>query len=163
MNEIQILKNEMIVCEGHKERLLLAIEKLSFSVPFTKDYLEKLSDNDLAYMELLTSRFGKLQDTLGRKIIPIMLSLLNEDRPTFTFMDRLLKIEKMGLIKSAQDWILLRELRNSIAHDYPDETDRCEALNKCFKLSKDLINYWEKFKKHIELNILPFYKNTEGF
>lgn len=157
MKEIDILKTEMEICDRHVDRFLLACHKLAHAIPFTKEYLEKIADNDIANLELLTSRFGKLQDTLGRKIVPLILRLINEDQSSFTHLDRLNKLEKMGLIEDVNFWIKIRELRNSIAHDYPNDIHLVENMNACVSYGKLLISQWERLKKYIEEHILPFY------
>lgn len=43
---------------------------------------------------------------------------LREVAPSDTFRDLLLRAEKVGLISSAAHWIVLRDLRNRIAHEY---------------------------------------------
>lgn len=71
-------------------------------------------------LDAFVARFGRLQDTLGDKLIPALLELLGEARGPAA--DNLDKAEKFGWIDSAEDWILYRKLRNQMIHDYIEDT-----------------------------------------
>ena len=74
------------------------------------------SEQDLERFESLTGRFARLADLLVQKIFRLIDSLDLEDQSTI--QDRINRAEKKGLIESAEQFILVRELRNTIAHDY---------------------------------------------
>lgn len=40
------------------------------------------------------------------------------------FIDKLNRVEKLWLLPSAEQWLLLRELRNQTAHEYPREPEK---------------------------------------
>ncbi len=92
-----------------------------FAEPFTADKAAGLEENqDLAErVEAFVSRFGRLQDTLGDKLLPRYLAALGE-RP-LAFIDNLAKAERLGLINSADHWLELRRLRNRMIHEYVDD------------------------------------------
>ncbi len=76
---VNILKSYMQVCDTHANRLQSALLKTIHLVPFTKDRLSNLNEIDAAFLEVVTSRFAKLQDTLGQKIFPLVLTHSGED------------------------------------------------------------------------------------
>ena len=97
---------------------------------------------------MMTTRFGKLQDIIGSKIFPIILNLLEEE--AVAFIDKLNKLEKLGYIDDANWWIELREIRNKIAHDYPDDHDLiCSHLCVFILKAAELIEFWQKLKTKI--------------
>jgi hypothetical protein len=97
---------------------------------------------------MMTTRFGKLQDIIGSKIFPIILNLLEEE--AVAFIDKLNKLEKLGYIDDANWWIELREIRNKIAHDYPDDHDLiCSHLSVVILKAAELIEFWQKLKTKI--------------
>jgi hypothetical protein len=145
-----LLRKEMGICDKHCSRFLLALGKLTPVIPFQPAYLLDPPDEDLGYLELLTSRFMKIQDVLSRKIIPLMLRVIQEDQPTFTFLDRLHKLEQLGLIDDLDFWQDIRELRNSVAHDYPDDLFLAEKMNQCVLKGQTLIQNWKKISAYIE-------------
>lgn len=69
-----------------------------------------------ARLDAFVSRFCRLQDTLGDKLLPVYLSIQLE--AIGTVLDNLNRAEKLGLITSVADWIEARSLRNSLVHKY---------------------------------------------
>jgi hypothetical protein len=85
------------------------------------------SDERGEMLDAFVSRFGRLQDTLGDKLLPALLRASLEK--TGTQLDNLLRAEKLGWIESAQTWVELRELRNRLIHEYMGSPeDLLEAL-----------------------------------
>ena len=64
-------------------------------------------------------RFMKLQDTLGERLIPGKLGRLLEPYEDWPMRDRLDRLEKLGYL-DVDAWLRWRELRNRLAHEYPD-------------------------------------------
>jgi uncharacterized protein YutE (UPF0331/DUF86 family) len=89
-----------------------------------------LSVGERESCEALTSRFARLSDLLLQRVFRTVdaIELVDEG----TALDRLQRMEKRGIIASADRWRELRVLRNAIAHDYLIESaDRVliDALN----------------------------------
>ncbi len=87
---------------------------------FTIDlqWVESLDNNDehSEMLDAFVSRYGRLQNTLGDKLLPAMLRSSLEK--TGSQLDNLLRAEKFGWIESTQVWIELRELSNRLVHEY---------------------------------------------
>jgi HPt (histidine-containing phosphotransfer) domain-containing protein len=78
-------------------------------------WVESLENSD-EYSEMLdafVSRYGRLQDTLGDKLLPALLRAGLEKTGA----------EKLGWIESTQAWVELRELRNRLVHEYMESAD----------------------------------------
>jgi len=73
-------------------------------------------DENSEMLDAFVSRYGRLQDTLGDKLLPAMLRAGLEK--TGSQLDNLLRAEKLGWIESVQIWIELRELRNRLVYEY---------------------------------------------
>lgn len=74
-------------------------------------------DPDLAErVEAFGGRFGRLQDTIDDKLLPSLLVLLGE-RPSAA-IDNLDRAERLGFIKSTEDWMAMRVLRNQMVREY---------------------------------------------
>lgn len=99
-------------------RHLGGTDRRLFSEPFTEARAASLeTDPDLAErVEAFVSRFGRLQDTLGDKLLPVLLQALGE-KPK-AVIDNLDRAERLGLIESADQWMTLRKLRNQMVHEY---------------------------------------------
>ena len=81
---------------------------------------DKYSDEELESFDSLTSRFARLSDLLIQKIFK-MIEKTDLDIEG-TVRDRINKVEKKGLINSAETFIEIRDLRNTIAHEYIPES-----------------------------------------
>jgi hypothetical protein len=108
-------------------------------LPFTGSKLTQLSNVDLAILDQFTTRFGKLQDLMGAKLFPAVLELTKESVELKAFIDKLNHLEKLGAIPSADQWLLMREIRNAFSHDYPDDPDlQAAVLNQGVELARQL-------------------------
>ena len=110
----------------------------AFGIPLTLEAIEQLDENpELAMrVEAFTSRFCRLQDTLGDKLLPALLKSLGE--PDRALLINLEKAEKYGWLESAESWVALRQLRNQMIHEYIEDAQTLfDALttaksNTCF-------------------------------
>jgi hypothetical protein len=73
-------------------------------------------------VDAFVGRLGRLQDTLGDKLLPALLSALAE-KPG-AMIDNLDKAERLGWLDSTEDWLTLRKLRNLMVHEYMEEPAR---------------------------------------
>ncbi len=98
-------------------RHLLYTDSRLFGDLFTVQTAEKIqSDPVLAErLDAFVSRFGRLQDTVGDKLLPALLSALAE--PVGPAIDNLDKAEKLGLLESVDLWMEMRRLRNQMVHE----------------------------------------------
>ena len=100
--------------------------------------------------------FSKLQDKIGAKLFREVLYQLKEiDNQSLSMIDILNLLEKLEIIEDAKEWDLLREIRNSLSHEYPFDTDeRIANISLAldgYEMLKDIYKqlqsfYLEKFK-----------------
>ena len=120
-------------CERHLKRLHYAATQSRKLFPMDAEAYKRLSDSEVAALDQMLFRFGKLQDAIGLRLLPAILLAGQEWRDDETFLDKLNRLEKLSVIPSASDWVALRELRNSATHEYPDEPEVNAAnLNKIY-------------------------------
>lgn len=88
---------------------------------FTVEDAQKIEGDPILAerLDAFVSRFGRLQDTLGDKLLPALLNALGES--TGAAIDNLDKAEKLGLIDSADAWMEMRRLRNQMVHEYIED------------------------------------------
>ncbi len=100
---------------------LLDTDGRLFGNLFTIEEVKKIDiDPILAErLDAFVSRFGRLQDTVGDKLLPALLGALAEK--TGAAIDNLDKAEKFGLIDSADSWMEMRRLRNQMVHEYIED------------------------------------------
>jgi len=114
------------------EQLVISLERCKLidlnKNPLTIEEQEKL--------EALTGRFARLSDLILQKSLRLIEQIQLEDMGSI--LDRIYKAEKKGLIDNAEEFIEIRQLRNSIAHDYDMDTLR-NIFSSCIKYSPTLI------------------------
>lgn len=111
--------------------LLRTTDGRLFAMPMDPQRASTLrQDIDLAErVDAFVARFGRLQDTVGDKLLPAVLAWLAE--PVGPAIDNLARAERLGWIGSASDWIECRQLRNFMVHEYVrDMAVLAAALNK---------------------------------
>jgi hypothetical protein len=70
-----------------------------------------------------------LQDTVGDKLLPVWLEALNER--IGPAIDNFNKAEKLGVLSSVDDWLMVRGLRNQMVHEYIESLETLtDALNQ---------------------------------
>ncbi|MET4161004.1 hypothetical protein ABIE61_000826 [Marinobacterium sp. MBR-111] len=133
-------KGALDICNTHAERLNWAMAELKPHFPLTPAKLAQLTPLELAIFDQFIVRFSKLQDAMGAKLLPAVLDLTQEQGELSAFIDKLNRLEKIGAIESANEWLQLREMRNQFAHDYPEDSDiQASLLNKAFGLSERML------------------------
>jgi hypothetical protein len=70
-------------------------------------------------VEAFVGRFGRLQDTLGDKLLPALLAALGEKAASVA--DNLDRAERLGFLESAETWFTIRNLRNQMVHEYVED------------------------------------------
>ena len=92
-------------------------------------------------------RFMKLQDALGERLLPATLSLLREPFEQWSMRDRLDRLEKLGFL-DVEQWLRWREVRNRLAHEYPDAPDmRHAALLGAIAAAGELTDFYRAWKQ----------------
>ncbi|WP_300271946.1 hypothetical protein [Halomonas sp.] len=99
----------------------------AFTPPLTLSAVDDLDSNPALALRLeaFTSRFCRLQDTLGDKLLPALLKALGES-PSALLIN-LNKAEKYGWLESVDEWVSLRQLRNKMIHEYIEDANVLHA------------------------------------
>ena len=111
------LKEYLTQCDIHLKRINYAYNKMKDFMPLNYANYELLGDEEIEHIDQLIFRYSKLQDTIGAKLFPKILKLLGEDIKPMSFIDRLNRLEELGFVNK-DEWMYLREIRNSVAHEY---------------------------------------------
>ena len=75
--------------------------------------------------------YSKIQDKIGAKLFRKVLYELKEiDDENMPMKNILNLLEKLSILEKASDWDRLKEIRNSLAHEYPfDIEERTENIH----------------------------------
>lgn len=133
----QVLKET----ETHLLRVDIAFEELAkkYQLPINQAQFLSLIDNhvDIAFADQIIYRFSKAQDSIGAKLFKAFMLYQGEnvDKP---FRDILNTLEKWHILE-VEEWFILREIRNEIAHDYDDtQFKACHILNSIYQARVEL-------------------------
>lgn len=100
---------------------LLETDARLFGDLFTVQVAQKIETDPILAerLDAFVGRFGRLQDTVGDKLLPAVLSALAETPgPVIENLD---KAERFGFIASADGWLEIRKLRNQMVHEYIED------------------------------------------
>lgn len=146
---------EMIkIASMHVERIQMALDGLQVLIPFDAAKIQSLTTQDLLFTDLLVHRFGKLQDILGHKILNEFLMHVDEYEDTLSMLDKIHKLERLGIIDDAEKWKEMRNLRNHVTHEYPDHPDyTAHDLNKIVQFAPVLVDILNTIKRRLDLTV----------
>lgn len=114
----------------------------AFASPLTEEHAAKLSEDEVLAekVEAYTSRFCRLQDTAGDKLLPLWLRALGEK--TGAVADNLDRAEKLGVLDSADKWLEIRQIRNQMIHEYIESPQvLADALNTAYGYQETLMAF----------------------
>ena len=156
MNKKEILTKRFNKLEKHyialKEYKLLIVDLLNETNIYDQFIFNTLKPEKRAILDAYLKRFASLQDFLGAKIFSLLLEIAGINNSKMS--EVLSNIEKEEIIDSLENWIELREVRNELEHDYPEELE--EAL-KDLKYCVDSFSQLESYY----LNSLEFFKKYQ--
>ena len=143
------LKGTLAVCDLHNQRMMFAWGNINKYFPLTEIILSRLTPIELALFDQLIYRFSKLQDSMGSRLFKQLLEALEEDISGLPFIDILYRLEKLDLLDDAKDWIILRQTRNTVSHEYPFFMEvQIEELNLLPEEVVKLTAIWSKLKEY---------------
>ena len=136
-------------CDIHSKRLNSAYNKMSSFMPLKSDKYILLSEDDIEHIDQFLFRFAKLQDAMGAKLFKYLMLYLGEDIENKPFIDILNRMEKIGLIDSANEWKELGSDRNELSHNYENEPISMSiAINILYEKKDRLIEIYSNIKSY---------------
>lgn len=136
--------------EREGRHLLQTTERL-FRGRIDAAWVSALEDNpELAErVDAFAARFGRMQDTIGDRLVPELLRQLLE--APGAALDNLNRMEKLGLLSSVTDWMEARNLRNRLVHEYMrDPEEFAAALCRARELVSVLVDTYNAIHKYAQ-------------
>lgn len=122
-----------------------------FSQPIDLQWVKDLAKReDLAEkIDAFVSRFGRLQDHIGEKLIPRFAALLGGEPKSL--LDNLAYAERAGWLDSAETFVSARKLRNLLVHEYMAEAELfLESLQAADEATQMLIDVVTRIKQQAD-------------
>ena len=136
-------------CDSHLQKMKIAYEKLGNQLPFQEGEFPLEDEVLSAHLDQFLFRFIKMQDSIARRLCPALYAVLENDQDPRPFLDILNRLEKLGVLKSVETWQFFRNLRNNLAHDYPERRKQNIAnLNLIFERWLDFSELYQGMKNH---------------
>lgn len=108
------------IANTHTQRIEDALQHLHNVFPLTEISVQNLNHDQILHIEMLTSRFAKLQDYLGANVFDLFFEVEQEIVDSFTMIDKLNRLEQLRILPDTHVWRDMRRARNIVAHEYPD-------------------------------------------
>jgi len=125
------------------QHLQYSAEKV-FKGDFNEERARQIANDEefAEQVEAFTSRFCRLQDTIGDKLLPAWLDMLGEKKGVV--IDNLDKAERIGVLPSVEQWLELRQIRNQMIHEYiEDLAILADALQTAYQHLGFIVNVAE--------------------
>ncbi|MBI4471960.1 MAG: hypothetical protein HY646_04780 [Acidobacteria bacterium] len=133
----KLLQEQMRLMDAAAEVLRESDERVGALLQPGGDTIKRpLTVGEKESCEALTSRFARLCDFLFQRMFRSIDAIELQDEGSG--IDRLNRMEKRGIIPSAHEWRSLRDLRNSIVHDYLIESSD-EVLRESHRRAHELL------------------------
>lgn len=128
------------IASKHEKRILESLQALKSTFPVSEQAVDHFTHEQILNLEMLTSRFAKLQYYLCANIFDAFFEVTQENVDGFSMIDKLNLLEKLGIISDAHQWREMRKARNIIEHEYPDNPLLiANTLNEIYALCPALI------------------------
>ncbi|MDO9429520.1 MAG: hypothetical protein Q7T93_22190 [Methylobacterium sp.] len=141
---LQLLAEYLAAANKIARRLQWSQERVARLMPLVATGIASLSDEDEERLDAFLLRFNSLTALVQDHITRALLRAEEEDIKDRSKKDQRLLMEKLGALHPRLAFGTLAELRNRIAHHYPDDAGRqAEILNEVHGRSGDLIEGYD--------------------
>lgn len=125
-----MLLNSLEACRQRIEKLRYSIAKSSALFPLDHQTLQLLTETQEESVDALILRYSQCVSMMQEQLFRGIAFLEQEDISDKSNRDKTLLMEKLGAIRSAEDFGTAAMLRNKFSHHYPEEiASRVERLN----------------------------------
>lgn len=138
-------------CEVHCQKIERSKALLRSVFPVTVDAFISWDESIVEHVDQWIYRFTKMQDAMGKRFFPALFLYLENDSTIRPFLDILNRLEKLEVLSSVADWQFFRNLRNNLAHDYPESLQQnVETLNLLMDRIDVFLNMFQKARNYFK-------------
>ncbi len=150
---IDLLRANLESANKVAKRLVVSLGRMADLIPLDTKTVDTLSDDQEERFDALIFRFNSLasmiQDHITRGIL-----LCEEEDARGSKRDQRHLMEKLGALRPELNFATLAELRNRIAHHYPDDSAKqAQIINEVFARSSDLLEGYNTALTYADLRI----------
>lgn len=142
-SDLERLKKIFYECQKHIQRIDSSSMKMAAFMPLSQSRYDALNEDEIEHIDQFLFRFLKLQNAIGQKLFKTILFVLKEDIENKPFIDILNRLDKLELIQDIDAWMELRNIRNSLAHEYEDDSEEISRIiNKIYEKREMLKSFF---------------------
>lgn len=143
--ELEILLSNVDACKQRIEKLVYSLNKNCTIFPLSVETVGNLSGEQEESIDALILRYSQSVAMIQDQIFRGIAYAEQEDLSNKSNRDRVLLMEKLGAIRSADEFGTAAVLRNKFAHHYPEAvTDRIARLNLVVEEAEFVIVVFEE-------------------
>jgi len=155
--ELEILYDHLTVATKMNHSFKRSLESVKEDVPITSEDIGGLSNEQIDRIDLYLSRFSKLQDFITTKLFrSLARASLEDTSQDVSLIDTIRRMEKFGIIPSLEEWVVIRQLRNSVTHEYlTDNQEVADNINMAHAKAEILIRTLSEIQVFTEKHLHP--------
>lgn len=128
--ELEILQNNVEACRQRVAKLAYSLNKNRGLFPLEIGTITKLTDEQEESIDALILRYAQTVSMIQDQIFRGIAYAEQEDLSDKSNRDKVLLMEKLGAIRSADEFGTAALLRNKFSHHYPEAAEqRIDRLN----------------------------------
>lgn len=148
-----LLKESLAGANKVAKRLAVSLRRVADMMPLDAKRIDGFGEDDEERLDAFIFRFNSLtamvQDHITRGIL-----LCEEEDAGGSKRDQRHLMEKLGALKPELNFGTLAELRNRIAHHYPDDNAKqAEIVNEIFSRSRDLLDGYNSALRYADAKV----------
>lgn len=146
-----LLQEYLIASDKIACRLAWSLQRVGDLFPLDAAKIDVLSGESEERLDALLYRFNSLAAMIQDHIARAIFMAEEEDITDRSREDQRLLLEKRGALRPQLKFGALAELRNRVAHHYPDDSaKRAEILNEVFNRTNDLIHAYNSVLEYAD-------------
>jgi len=150
-SEQDILRINFAACAKRIQKLAYSVEKNQKLFPLSASQAAALTDEEEESIDALILRYAQCVSMIQDQLFRGIAYAEQEDLSDKSNRDKTLLMEKLGAIRSAEEFGTAATLRNKFAHHYPEETEtRIERLNLIIAEARFVIETFRDISRYLE-------------
>lgn len=161
-DEVKLLAKSLSACGQRIESLQYSLSKNRSIFPLDLAGLSALSEEQKESIDAMILRYSQCVSMIQDQLFKGILLVEQEDIASKSNRDKTLLIEKLGVIKSANEFSVATVLRNKFAYFYPEESnDQLNKLNTLVNESTYVIGVFTEIHKYVsDKNLINTNRNS---
>jgi hypothetical protein len=153
--ETRLLVQSLQACQQRVDKLVYSLGKNAEHLPATVETVAQWNEEQEESLDAFILRYSQCVTMIQEQLFKGIAYLEQEDISDKSNRDKTLLMEKLGAIRSAEEFGTAAMLRNKFAHHYPEVTQaRIDRLNMLPVEAEHVVDTFKSIQKYLELKKL---------